>query len=255
MVQKTRKVKALSIPQLRKSFDHIDAWVEAHVKKGKVKDLIPAFQKEWKKTFHKNVDAKAAEAYLSIKAHAAPRMSRKHKGTKQHGGTQELSGAPLDYMTRQGVYGVYGAFPEYVSSGLRFYNDINLDSLTAQCGKENITPNIPADMGSNAFQKGGRKTRSNRRGFKKTRKQLGGTMKEMLTTLSATTDTMLSRPYPGTSPVTMGHTALMSTKGVDVSVPSPGTITYTPQAYDPLGFKQAPAMIQPNLPGQITNTF
>ena len=254
MVQKTRKVKSLSIPQLRKSFDHIDSWVEAHVAKGKVKDLVPAFQKEWKKTFHKSVDAKAAEAYLSIKAHFKPRMTRKRM-QKQRGGTQELTGAPLDYMTRQGVYGVYGAFPEYVSSGLRFYNDINQDSLTAQCGKENITPNIPADMGSNAFQKGGKKTRSNRRAYKKTRKQDGGAFKDMLTSLSSTTDTMLSRPFPGSQPVSVSHTALMSTKGVDVSVPPPGAIGYTPQPYDPLGFKQAPALIQPNLPSQMTSTF
>lgn len=253
MAPKTRKVKALSIPQLRKSFDHIDSWVESHVKKGKrgqIKELVPAFQKEWKKTFHKTVDAKAAEAYLTLKAHSAPRLTR-----KQHGGTQALTGAPLDYMTRQGVYGVYGAFPEYVSSGLRFYNDINQDSLTANCGKENITPNIPADMGSNQFQKGGRKTRSNRRGYKKTRKQRGGSFRDTAASISATIDTMLSRPVPTSSPPTVANTMVMSTKGVDVSVPSPGATTYSPTAYDPSGFKLAPALIQTNLPQQVTKTY
>ena len=104
--------KALSIPQLRKAFDHIDAWVEHHVRKGSVQNLVPAFQAEWKKTFHREVDAKAAEAYLSLKQHSKPRVTRK---LKQHGGGAALSGAPLDYSTRPGVYGVYGNFPEYVS--------------------------------------------------------------------------------------------------------------------------------------------
>lgn len=253
MVQKTRKVKVLTIPQLRKSFDHIDVWVESHVKKGKVKDLVPAFQKEWKKVFHREVDAKAAEAYLTLKAHSTPRMTRKAKGkVKQHGGTQELAGAPLDYMTRQGVYGVYGAFPEYVSSGLRFYNDINQDSLTANCGKENITPNIPADMGSNVFHKGGKMTRANRKGNRKTRRQRGGSLRD---TVSATIDTLISRPFPASSPPTVAHTTLMGMKGVDAGVPPASMTTYTPQAYDPTGFKLAPALVQPNLPHQVTNTF
>lgn len=253
MVQKTRKIKVLSIPQLRKSFDHIDAWVESHVgnKKG-LKELIPAFQKEWKKTFHRDVDAKAADAYLSIKANSH-QQTRKQKKHTQKGGTQELSGAPLDYMTRPGVYGVYGAFPEYVSSGLRFYNDINQDSLTASCGKENITPNIPADMGSNQFQKGGKKTRNARKVNKRTRKQKGGNA--LLSSISSTIDTMMSRPFPNTVPTTVSNTLLMSTKGVDVSIPTPSNTVYMQQGYDPLGYKQAPAIIQPNLPNQMTSTF
>jgi hypothetical protein len=241
--------KLLSIPQLRKSFDHIDEWVESHVRKGHVKELVPAFQAEWKKTFHREVDASAAEAYLSLKQHSAPRVTRKHR---QSGGGAALQGAPLDYSTRPGVYGVYGNFPEYVSSGLRFYNDINQDSLTAQCGKENITPDIPASMGSNEVaQKGGR-----RRSRKyKTRKQKGGAQPSLLQTAAAVTDVMVNRPFPASSPPTAAYVASMAPKGVDVSVPTPGDTKYTPQPYDPAVIKSTPAALQVNIPATIRSSL
>lgn len=237
--------KLLSIPQLRKSFDHIDTWVESHVRKGHVKELVPAFQAEWKKTFHREVDASAAEAYLSLKQHTAPRTTRKHK---QSGGGASLAAAPLDYSTRPGVYGVYGNFPQYVSSGLSFYNDINKDGLTSQCGKENITPDIPATMGSNEVaQKGGR-----RRSRKyKTRKQRGGAAPSLLQTASTIADVIANRPFAASSPPTAAYVASMAPKGVDVSVPTPGDTNYTPQPYDPAIVKSAPAALQANTPATI----
>lgn len=240
--------KLLSIPQLRKSFDHIDEWVESHVRKGPVKGLVPAFQAEWKKTFHREVDSSAAEAYLSLKQHSAPRITRKHK---QSGGGANLAGAPLDYTTRPGVYGVYGNFPQYVSSGLSFYNDINKDGLTSQCGKENITPEIPASMGSNAVgQKGGR----HRSRKYKTRKQKGGAG-NLLQTAAAVTDVMANRPFAASSPPTAAYVASMASKGVDVSVPSPSETTFTPQPYDPAITKSAPAALQVNIPATIRSSL
>jgi hypothetical protein len=88
MVQKTRKVKALSIPQLRKSFDHIDFWVESHVKKVRSK-IDPGLSKRTEKDVSQACRCEGGRSALPIKAHAAPRMSRKHK---QAGGTQELQG-------------------------------------------------------------------------------------------------------------------------------------------------------------------
>ena len=257
MPRKTRKhsgkVKSLTIPQLRKSFDHIDSWVDSHMSKKKaVKELVPAFQTEWKKTFHHEVNAKAAEAYLSIKHRSSSHGSRMTK--KQRGGNPSvLAGAPLDYATRQGVYGVYGHFPQYVSSGLSFYNQINQDSLTAGCGTENITPKLPADMGSNEFQKGGK--RKSRRVLKKggkTRKQHGGFgLQDNLSTVRATLDVMANRPFPGGQPPTTAFIQQMGLKGETVGTPHPSLQTYSPQAYDPAGYKNAPILIQANLPSQL----
>lgn len=257
MAGKTRKnnskSKTLSIPELRKSFDHIDLWVENHLKKSRkrVKELVPAFQKEWKKTFHREVNAKAAEAYLSLKHRAAPRMTKKQRG----GSAAPLAGAPLDYTTRQGVYGVYGHFPQYVSSGLTFYNQINQDSLTAGCGVENITPKLPADMGSNQVQKGGKrgsKSRKNRRTGRKTRKgskQRGGA--GSLESIRATVDVLTSRPFMASQPPTSAYTQEMSLKGVNVGPAAPSNQTFSPSPYDPAGFKEAPAIINANLPSQL----
>lgn len=247
---KTRKMRgkatALSIPQLRKSFDHIDTWVESHLRKStSIKSLVPAFQAEWEKTFHREVDTKAAEAYLALKHRSAPRMTKKHK---QSGGSSPLGGAPLDYTTRQGVYGVYGNFPAYVSSGLVAYDKIWQDSLTANCGKENITPNIPASMGSNAFQKGG-KSRRHRKAHSKTRKhqQRGGAL-DLLTNAAKVTDVMINRPFPASSPPTIPYTAQMDLKGVNVAVPTPESIDTKIQPYDPAGLKAVPSTIEANIP-------
>lgn len=261
MAGKTRKhtSKALTIPQLRKSFDHIDGWVESHLKKtGAVKSLIPAFQKEWKKTFHHEVNSKAAEAYLSIKHRSAPRKTKKQRG----GSAAPLAGAPLDYMTRQGVYGVYGNFPAYVSSGLTFYDQINQDSLTAQCGKENITPKLPADMGSNLVHKGGakkhgRKSRRHLKKGRKTRKQRGGnsTFQDTMASTRATLDVIANRPFPGSQPPTTAFIQQMGLKGETVGTPHPSVQQYTPQPYDPAGYKSAPVLLNANLPSQLRSSM
>lgn len=252
MARKTRKQisKALSIPQLRKSFDHIDSWVEAHLSRKSLKELVPAFQAEWKKTFHHDVNSKAAEAYLTIKHRSGSKKTK-----KQRGGSMALAGAPLDYTTRQGVYGVYGNFPQYVSSGLSFYNQINQDSLTAGCGIENITPKLPADMGSNQVHKGGkRKGRTSRKSLKKgrkTRKQHGGAPD--LSGIRATLDVMSNRPFPGSAPPSNAFISEMGLKGVTVGPPHPANQTFTPQPYDPAGYKNAPTLINANLSSQVRN--
>jgi hypothetical protein len=245
--RKTRKhsKSTLTIPQLRKSFDHIDSWVESRVTKKSVKSLVPAFQEEWEKTFHREVDAKAAEAYLSLKSRSKPRLTRKRS---QSGGSAALAGAPLDYTTRQGVYGVYGHFPAYVSSGLNFYDSIWQDSLTANCGKENITPNVPASMGSNEVQKGGKsKSRRHRKAHSKTRKQRGGAP-EFISNAASVTDVMINRPFPAESPPSAGYVAQMSLKGVSAGVPEPQMTVAKVLPYDPASLKTAPSIVNANIP-------
>lgn len=245
MVRKSKthkqKGKPLTIPQLRKSFDHIDSWVESHLRSKSVKSLVPAFQAEWEKTFHREVDATAAEAYLRLKARSKPRMTKKQKG-----GAAPLAGAPLDYTTRQGVYGVYGNFPAYVSSGLNFYDSIWQDSLTANCGKENITPKIPATLGSNEVQTGG-KSRRNRKAHRKTRKQRGGAP-ALFETAANATDVMFNRPFPASSPPTIPYVAQMDMKGVSAGVPNPMNVNAPVMPYDPASLKSAPANLTMNIP-------
>ena len=130
----------MTIPQLRKAFDTIE--------RGAKKTTVPEFQKLWRSVFHKSIDSKAAEAYLAMSK--ASTRSHTHKN-RQKGGT-----APLDYMLRPGIdSSSYGNYLPYVSSGLDFYNKINNIAMDADCGIQNISPVISADMGSNKVTSGG----------------------------------------------------------------------------------------------------
>ena len=189
----------------------------------KIAKLVPEFQTEWKKLFHREIEAPIAKAYLEIKARFQP--SRHQKGGAL------LEGAPLDYTTQPGVQGVYGNFPAYVSSGFT----ISPESFTAMCGKENTTPVIPATLGSNLV--GGKRRR------RKTRKskQTGGSFTDILSS-------MTERMIPNASPPTMASAVEMATKGVDVGIPP---LTYSPAAYDPVAIKTAPLLLNPNPQLQI----
>jgi hypothetical protein len=217
---KTRKTKKgiLTIPQLRKAFDHMESFTGSLVKR--TRDPVQrrkAFQKEWAKVFYRNVNDASADAYLQFEA-------KKH-GTrgKQRGGAA-LEGAPLDYSTRPGIAGVYGVFPAYVSSGFDFYNDINMEGPTAGCGVENTTPKVPISIGSNEVQKGG-KTRS-----RKTRKahRGGGIFTDLIGSLTY-------RPIAASVPTSVAYDAQMMMKGQTSGVnPSPNTATPPYQPIKPV---------------------
>lgn len=143
------QAKPMTIPQLRKAFEHIDFRTKQILSKHPVNDQsIQEFQESWKQVFGKNVDSKTAEAYLRLQA---KEKNSSRKTRKQKGGM-----APVDYVTRPGVDGSYGSFLPYISSGFKFYNDINNIAMDADCGKQNITPVVSADMGSNKVHSGGR---------------------------------------------------------------------------------------------------
>lgn len=143
MVRKTRKMKkvsgkTLTVPQLRRAFEHIDKFVAKH------STDVEAFRKEWKKTFGKEVSKAAAEDYLKFVKSKTPMK-----------GGASLSPAPLAYDMRAGTDTPYGSFNKYVGDGFGF---ANVDSISAGCGRENITPKLPADIG-NKVGGGRRKTR------------------------------------------------------------------------------------------------
>jgi hypothetical protein len=154
--QKTRKVgkgskKAiLTIPQLRKAFDHMDKVVSQLEKTAKhsFSDAVVKYREEWHKTFKRDLPPADAAAYLKFRYGLKSGASKTRRHKTRGGSMAGVSGAPLDYQTRAGVSGVYGNFPTYQTQGLdRSY----MSAITADCGKPNA---FPTD-GSAASQAGG----------------------------------------------------------------------------------------------------
>lgn len=139
--------KALTIPELKTAFDTVNTQTEQLLRAGLPQaELVKRFQALWKSVFHRPVTAAAASAYLTIKRGAKTyRMTRKQRG----GATAPLAGAPLDYTLRPGVDGVHGSFPAYVAQGQTFYNHVNQSAIQQECGVRDITPVVPASIGSN----------------------------------------------------------------------------------------------------------
>lgn len=209
MAKDTRKTrKAIqTIPQLRKAFDHIEKIAKQGVS-------LETFQKEWAKVFSHEIDVEAAQSFLQF--HSKKGKTRK---MKQKGGSAPLAGAPLDFTTRPGTYDTpYGSFLEYISSGFNFYDKINQDSFVpTQCGKENITPQIAASMGSNKV--GGGRTR---------RRQRGGAFPS----LSELATALTFRPISASVPTSVMQDAQTAFKGQTLPS-SPSSVDGTPpyQAY------------------------
>lgn len=138
---KNSKKSILTIPQLRKSFDHMDKVVEGLRKTSKhsFSDAVTKYRDEWSKTFKRDLSPADASAYLKFRFGLKSNTTRR---SKVRGGAI-LAGAPLEYQLRPGVSGVYGNFPSYQQEGLdRYYGS----AISADCGKSN---------GSDASQAGG----------------------------------------------------------------------------------------------------
>lgn len=147
-----RRVVATSIPELKRSFDALESEVGRILRNPNEAQRIRQFQEAWRRIFGRPVEPVAASAYLQVKSRDKGRgKSRK----AQRGGAGALAGAPLDFQTRPGIDGVYGSFPPYITQGFGFYNTVNQEGMAKDCGSVDITPKVPADLGSNEFQKGG----------------------------------------------------------------------------------------------------
>ena len=158
MVKGTRKVKkttrstkkhVLTIPQLRKAFDHMDKVVEHLRKTAKhsFSDAVVSYREEWRKTFKRDLPPADAAAYLKFRYGLKAGKTRRSK-TRGGAMAAPLGGAPLDYQLRAGVAGTYGNFPSYQSQGLDRYYD---SAIKADCGQPN---GFPTD-GSQAQAGGG----------------------------------------------------------------------------------------------------
>jgi hypothetical protein len=188
MARKTRKhtksTKGIySIPELRRAFEHVEQVIDEmiHNKESK-ENMISHIRKEWQKVFHKALDKSSADALITH------RMESRRTPHSMKGGASALAGAPVDYVTRPGVYldqgsipgpdggltktvgGGYGSYVQYVDGGFRNPEIAKgYDPIPGQ----STFPLPRADMGSNLFTplKGGKrkiKTRKNRKSRGKT---------------------------------------------------------------------------------------
>jgi len=199
MVRKTRKRGVASIPELRRSFEHIEAFLRDRIRRKDSKEkIIRDVRKEWRLVFLKPLDKASAEALYED----AP------KG-RIRGGALPIAGAPLDYTTQPGVYlaqgsipnadgglprstqtggGPYGSFLQYVSHG--FWNPemaIASDPVKGQ-------PAWPTpDTGSNAFRASGGKRQTRRAKGRTLRRSKGGS-------LFSTLSNMINHPIPSNQP-------------------------------------------------------
>jgi hypothetical protein len=143
---RTRKYSAHTLPVLKQSFDEIEHEASIILKEiDNPKERVRKFQQVWRRVFGGPVEAVAAEAYLEVKGKSRNKNTRK----RQKGGAAPIAGAPIDFQTRPGIDGVHGSYPQYLTSGLSFYNTINQDQLNKGVGLAAFEPAVPADMGSN----------------------------------------------------------------------------------------------------------
>jgi hypothetical protein len=162
------KSSVLTIPELRKAFEHVETFVELHCKKPKAV-LVKLFKEEWKKTFKKQIDTKEAEAYIENELQAI--HHKKPHQRKHSGGAMALQGAPILSETRPGLYispgvnqGSYAQVPAYVDKG--FWNPEIGRQYDPVPGQTHYPDATPYGMGSNKALVGGtrRKKKNQQKG-------------------------------------------------------------------------------------------
>jgi hypothetical protein len=199
----------LTIPELRRSFEHIEEFVVGNLAAPKG-ELVSALQEEWRNTFHKVLDKKDAEAYVDYVQgmHKITKAAKRH-GTRRHkhSGGGPLEGAPLDYTTRPGLYiapginqGSYALVPAYVDKG--FWNPEPGHSYDPVPGQTRFPTHAPPGMGSNAVaditkQSGGRRAKG------KSRRLRGGAT--FFDGAKAAAQQLLMRPIPSSAPPSFGQ--------------------------------------------------
>lgn len=229
----TRKQKhsMMTIPQLRKAFDHIEDYTMDLLRRtSDKKERRKAFQAEWAKVFHRNVDDASADAYLAFEAKKSKGSKSHTRKHKQKGGAA-LAGAPLDYSTRPGIYGVYGTFPEYITGGFSAMGDAtNKMAIQEGCNSAAEAAKFQAPYtgfgGVSLAQKGGKQSRK-QKGRKGTRKQRGGAP-----TFGEFASALTLRPLTSSAPPSQLYTSMMEWKG-GAPYPSPLANTGSP-SYQPL---------------------
>jgi len=238
MVRKTRKntqhrkEKGVhSIPELRRSFEYIEKSVDDKIHRKDSREKISRdLRKEWRSIFMKDLDKKSAEAFIDDRMkHTVGSTGRRQ--TRRTRGGAAIAGAPLDYMTRQGVYLAPGQIPDkaghlpltgdklsdfgsylrYVSKGFSVGVPEPGQSYDPVPGQTSW-PQVPAGMGSNAvhFAKQGGSRRKIRRGG-------------AFDTAGALLSQAFSRPFGASAPPGLGQNMQSMWYGSPVG-PSPDQV-------------------------------
>ena len=153
------KSHVMAIPELRRAFEHIEAYARAHAHD------VDGLRAEWKRVFYKPLDKPSAEEYLKhMNNYSSPverRGTRKlRRGYAAQGGSAPLAGAPIGYDMRPGVHitagidaGSYAVVPKYVASG--FFNPEPAQPYDPVPGQTAYPTRTPAGMGDNTVLRGG----------------------------------------------------------------------------------------------------
>lgn len=236
------KGSSMTIPQLRKAFDHMETFtLRLLQRQSDPKKRRKEFQEEWMRTFHRSVDDKAADAYLQFES----KKMKKGKTRKQRGGAA-LAGAPLDYSTRPGIYGVYGEFPQYISNGFATFGDAtNKMAIQEGCNSAAEAAKWQAPYtgfgAASLAQKGG-KSRKGRKSRK------NKTMKGGAPTWGEFASAVTLRPITAAAPPSQLYTTMMEFKG---SEPFPSS---SPNTGNP-PYQSIRPTTQATLPGEITRSL
>jgi len=214
-MRKTRTKKRIySIPELRRSFEYVEEYVDKCIKSREPKEkIIKNLRKEWKKVFSKELDKKSAEAFVNDRL--------KYKTLTKRGGM-----APLDYTTRPGIYleqgnipykgqleqsgSGFGSYVDYVSRG--FFNPEIAQQYDPLPQQTRFATTTPLGMGSNLFKGGKGKKRRTIKGVR------GGSIGSLLSEA-------FNRPISASSPPSFPQDLQDMSKGRLVG-PSPDQVQY-----------------------------
>ena len=222
MVRKTRKHthhkkrNASTIPELRRSFEHIERIADSGLgRKESIDKVAHTVRNEWRKTFGKELDKKSALLFVQ---NQSKRGKKPRRMTMKHKGGAALAGAPLDYTTRQGMYlapeslpdkdghlpltggktSSFGSYLDYVSKGFGVgIPEIAQDMPYSTNGYVQGMPpwpSPPAHMGSHAVHFAGKGGGNSRRKLRKG----GGLLSDKMENAGALLSQAFARPA-GTS--------------------------------------------------------
>lgn len=189
----------MTIPELRRAFEHIEDMIHKCHTSGETKEeIIKHIRKEWMRVFRKELSRSSAEKL--VMDHTA---SHRKRGTRKRGGAAPLGYAMIDHQTRPGDYSYssQGGMGDYFVKGLA----VGIPESGMTTGKWPTTPD--GSIGSNQIttpMKGGR------RGVRRQ----GGALSW------STFEAALTRPVGGSSPPSVAFDMQSMMKGIQVGASS-----------------------------------
>jgi len=225
MVRKTRKhgkpsLSGInSIPELRRSFEYIEGFVDKKLHHESKAQICKELRKEWRRVFMKDLNKASAEAFVEDRlthSQSKGRRTIRYKG----GAAAPIAGAPLEYTTRPGEYlapgqvpqaghlplsqggqANYGYFVKHIDAG--FFNPTPGQTYDPVPGQASY-PQPYAATGSNQVMKGGKRvTRGTRKVRKGSRKHGGGLLNGVMQSTGAFLNQAFTRPIYSSAPPTV----------------------------------------------------